>query len=90
MSRWLWTAELWTPVAASGRQYIAKANLSVISSLYRPVILSPSPSPVILSAAKDLLSLFETLLPLRTGSAKDLLPWLPSAEADSSSLRSSE
>src|SRR6476660_9356640 len=25
MSRWLWTAELWTPVASSDRQYIAKA-----------------------------------------------------------------
>src|ERR1700693_1134194 len=24
MSRWLWTAELWTPVAASARQYIRR------------------------------------------------------------------
>jgi hypothetical protein len=56
---------------------IPSPYLPVIPSRYLPlVILSPSPCPVILSAAKDLLSLFEMLLPLRTGSAKDLLPSL--------------
>src|SRR5260221_9754481 len=55
--------------------------------LSSPVILSPSPSPVILSAAKDLPSHFETHHPLRIGSAKDLLSLFH--RADPSSLRSS-